>query len=201
MQTCTPRSAVLLEGVEHAGVCGGIAGRTRNAFADCASSAFRFPAMCIRAFEAEGPRTLYSRFALLACCGSSLLGAKSPRGTQTTRASALQRPPGYLLSAFEVKTPYATSSHQRRAISVITNWPAIRFGARWWIGIPRPRIARMVAPTRAPEITMAQMVIARWDEIGMSSSCRDGSVLLYQRANQMQRTPSPIPVLKCWRTL
>jgi hypothetical protein len=34
-----------------------VAGRTRNGFADRASIAFRFPAMCLRAFEAEEPRT------------------------------------------------------------------------------------------------------------------------------------------------
>ncbi len=47
---------------EYAGVSGG----TKNGFADFASIAFHFPSMCIRAFDAEKPRTLYSRSALLA---------------------------------------------------------------------------------------------------------------------------------------
>jgi hypothetical protein len=42
----------------------GLVGRTKNGSADCASIAFRFPSTCVRALDAETPRTLGSRSAL-----------------------------------------------------------------------------------------------------------------------------------------
>jgi hypothetical protein len=47
--------------VQHAGIRGGLAGRTQSGSADRASIAFRFPSMCVCAFEGQKPRTLGSR--------------------------------------------------------------------------------------------------------------------------------------------
>jgi hypothetical protein len=71
------------------------AGVTRNGSADCASIAFRFPLMRIRAFEAQKPRTLNCRSALRVRCARGfkphcVIPDEKPR--TLNRRSAL-RPP------------------------------------------------------------------------------------------------------------
>src|SRR5579871_559286 len=94
-------------------------------------------------------------------------------------------------------TPYATSSHQVRAMAITTACPMNFFQTGWLVGTPTLARDQVMAPAKAT-ITTADTIATRCAGDGEGvRACFDGSAVRYQRANQNARISIPMIELAC----